>query len=128
MTIQNINGASTAAYSPPQTDTAQRQAAVAARRAEAEKPKAQEVTPDTKKSVAEIQKEDVKKAVDDIQKFVSTKNQDILFTIDEDLDKTVVKVVDRSTKEVIRQYPSEEMLQIAKALDKLQGLLVKQQA
>jgi flagellar protein FlaG len=127
MSIQNINGAPPPGYIQPQVEAAQRQAA-AARRAETEVQKTTEVTPDTKKSVAELQKEDVKKAVDDIQKFVSTKNQDLLFSIDEDLGKTVVKVVDRSTKEIIRQYPSEEMLQIAKALDKLQGLLVKQQA
>ncbi len=127
MSIQNINGATPPGYIQPQVEAAQRQAA-AARRAETEVQKTTEVTPDTKKSVAELQKEDVKKAVDDIQKFVSTKNQDLQFSIDEELGKTVVKVVDRSTKEIIRQYPSEEMLQIAKALDKLQGLLVKQQA
>ncbi|MEN3372861.1 flagellar protein FlaG [Dechloromonas sp. ZS-1] len=127
MSIQNINGAPPPGYIQPQVEAAQRQAA-AARRAETEVQKTTEVTPDTKKSVAELQKEDVKKAVDDIQKFVSTKNQDLQFSIDEELGKTVVKVVDRSTKEIIRQYPSEEMLQIAKALDKLQGLLVKQQA
>ena len=127
MSIQNINSATPPGYIQPQVEAAQRQAA-AARRAETEVQKTTEVTPDTKKSVAELQKEDVKKAVDDIQKFVSTKNQDLQFSIDEELGKTVVKVVDRSTKEIIRQYPSEEMLQIAKALDKLQGLLVKQQA
>ena len=40
----------------------------------------------------------------------------------------MVKVVDQSTKEVIRQIPSEEMLAIAKALDSLKGLLVRQTA
>ncbi len=128
MAIQSISGGNPAAYaSPPPGDQVQRQAA-AAQRAEAEKTAELAPTPETKKSVREIQKEDVKKAVDDVQNFVNTKNQDILFSIDEDLGKTVVKVVDRSTKELIRQFPSEEMLQIAKALDKLQGLLVKQQA
>lgn len=128
MSIQNIGGTNPAAYSSPPVDQAQRKAASAAKRNEAEKPAELAPTPETKKSVSEIQKEDVKKAVDDVQNFVNTKNQDILFSIDEDLGKTVVKVVDRSTKELIRQFPSEEMLQIAKALDKLQGLLVKQQA
>ncbi|UCV10913.1 flagellar protein FlaG [Dechloromonas denitrificans] len=129
MAIQSISGGNPAAYaSPPPGDQVQRQAAAAAQRAEAEKTAELAPTPETKKSVREIQKEDVKKAVDDVQNFVNTKNQDILFSIDEDLGKTVVKVVDRSTKELIRQFPSEDMLQIAKALDKLQGLLVKQQA
>ena len=39
-----------------------------------------------------------------------------------------MKVVDASTDEVIRQIPSEEIISIAKALDKLQGLLVEQKA
>lgn len=72
--------------------------------------------------------EEVESAVKKVQNFVSAKAADIQFSIDEDIGITVVKVIDRGTKEVIRQIPSEEMLEIAKALDKLQGLLVKQQA
>lgn len=128
MAIQSISGGNPTAYVPPSGDQLQRQASPATKQSKIEKPSDLAPTPETKKSVSEIQKEDVKKAVDDVQNFVNTKNQDILFSIDEDLGKTVVKVVDRSTKELIRQFPSEEMLQIAKALDKLQGLLVKQQA
>jgi flagellar protein FlaG len=40
----------------------------------------------------------------------------------------VVKVIDRETQDVIRQIPSQEMLDLAQALDKLQGLLIKQKA
>jgi len=40
----------------------------------------------------------------------------------------VVRVLDDATKEVIRQIPSEEALEIAKALDKLQGVLLRQEA
>jgi len=40
----------------------------------------------------------------------------------------VVKVVDLETKEVIRQIPSPEVLEIAKAVDQLQGLLIRQKA
>lgn len=71
---------------------------------------------------------EVESAVKKVQNFVSAKAADIQFSIDEDIGVTVVKVIDRGTKDVIRQIPSEEMLEIAKALDKLQGLLVKQQA
>ncbi|MFD2272939.1 flagellar protein FlaG [Undibacterium arcticum] len=38
----------------------------------------------------------------------------------------MVKVVDQRTQEVIRQMPSPEALEIAKALDKMQGLLIRQ--
>ncbi|MDA0189672.1 MAG: flagellar protein FlaG, partial [Proteobacteria bacterium] len=59
---------------------------------------------------------------------VSPVASDIQFSIDEDTGTTVVKIIDRTTDEVIRQIPSEEMLDIAKALDRLQGLLIKQKA
>lgn len=72
--------------------------------------------------------EDVQQAMEEVRKAITPVAQDLLFSIDEDTGKTIVKVVDASTDEVIRQIPSEEIISIAKALDKLQGLLVKQQA
>lgn len=72
--------------------------------------------------------EELRAAVEKIQEFVSSTASDIKFSIDEDSGQTVVKVVDRETKEVIRQIPSQEMLDLAQALDKLQGLLIKQKA
>lgn len=50
------------------------------------------------------------------------------FAIDPDSSRTVVKVVDQQTGDVIRQMPSAEALEIAKALDKVQGLLISQRA
>jgi flagellar protein FlaG len=72
--------------------------------------------------------ERLKAAVEKIQEFISATASDIAFSIDEDSGRTVVKVIERESQEVIRQIPSEEMLNLAKALDKLQGLLLKQQA
>ncbi|MDR2613971.1 MAG: flagellar protein FlaG [Candidatus Accumulibacter sp.] len=76
----------------------------------------------------EVDPDELQKSVENIQKFVSMAARDIKFSIDEDSGQTVVKVVDRETEEVIRQIPSEEMLDLAQALDKLQGLLIKQKA
>lgn len=72
--------------------------------------------------------EELRAAVEKIQEFVSSTASDIKFSIDEDSGRTVVKVVDRETQEIIRQIPSQEMLDLAQALDKLQGLLIRQKA
>ena len=72
--------------------------------------------------------EQVQQAMEDVRNAIAPVAQDLLFSIDEDTGKTIVKVVDASTDEVIRQIPSEEIISIAKALDKLQGLLVEQKA
>ena len=60
--------------------------------------------------------------------FVSLVNDSVQFSVDNETGKTVVKVIDKSTEEVLRQIPSEEMLAIAKALDDIKGLLVRQKA
>ncbi|MQY51575.1 flagellar protein FlaG [Rhodocyclus gracilis] len=73
-------------------------------------------------------KEDVKSAVEKVRNFVQASAADIQFSIDQDSHGTIVKVIDRGTGDVIRQIPSKEMVDIAKALDKLQGLFVKQSA
>lgn len=50
------------------------------------------------------------------------------FSIDDDSKQTVVKIVDMNTKEVLRQIPTLEALEIAKSLDKMMGLLISQKA
>ncbi len=50
------------------------------------------------------------------------------FSVDQNSGRNVVKIIDKSTKEVLRQIPSEEAIHIAQALDELneirQGLLL----
>ncbi|MES2153172.1 MAG: flagellar protein FlaG [Pseudomonadota bacterium] len=70
----------------------------------------------------------VKEAVASINKSLQTLSQDLVFTVDHDSNRTIVKVVDQKTKEVIRQIPTPEALEISKALGSLQGLLIKQTA
>lgn len=74
------------------------------------------------------QPDDLEQALQQINDTVQTFSQKLEFSVDKDTEAVVVKVVDRETREVIRQIPSEEVLNIAKALDKLQGLLIKEQA
>lgn len=75
----------------------------------------------TSKSSAEAIKESVQKVND----MVKTMNRELEFSVDSDTNINVVKVLDSQTNEVIRQIPSEAVVQIAKALDQLQGLLIK---
>jgi flagellar protein FlaG len=50
------------------------------------------------------------------------------FSIDDNSGKTIVRVTDKESGELIRQIPSQEMLEIARSIDRLQGMLVKQTA
>jgi flagellar protein FlaG len=73
--------------------------------------------------------EDVSAAVKKMNEAMLGSSQSLQFSIDEDSQDIVVKVIDQSTKEVVRQIPSKEALQIAKSIDKMQqGLLIKETA
>ena len=70
----------------------------------------------------------VKQAVQDINKSLHAPAQGLQFSIDEDSGTTVIKLIDTETMLVLRQIPTVEVMEISKALGKLQGLLVKEQA
>jgi flagellar protein FlaG len=73
-------------------------------------------------------KEALQQALGSINDVLRDRAPGLEFTFDKDDARLVVKVVDRDTNEVIRQMPSREALEIAKALDKLQSLLARQTA
>ncbi|HYD60989.1 MAG TPA: flagellar protein FlaG [Noviherbaspirillum sp.] len=72
--------------------------------------------------------EQVTQALKSINKTLQGLSQGLEFTIDEDSNRTIVKIVDKDTKDVIRQIPTKEALEIAKALDQASGLLIRQKA
>ena len=67
-------------------------------------------------------------AVQAVQHAVEPVARNLQFSIDKETGKTIISVVDAVTKEVIRQIPGEEILAIAKAIDRMQGLLLKLKA
>lgn len=68
-------------------------------------------------------------AVDSLNKALQQSNKNLEFTVDTESKDPVVKLVDSETGDVIRQYPSEEALSIARAIDTFQqGMLIKQEA
>jgi len=72
--------------------------------------------------------EQIRQAVEKIQDAVDNVAHDLHFSIDKDTGKTIIKVMDTHTKEVIRQMPTDEAINIARTLDKVQGLLFNDKA
>lgn len=104
----------------PERQTVNRTAVTDSTRPADEQPKAL--------ATAQAKPEEVAQAVKDVNDFVRPINNALSFSLDQESNQMVVKVIDQGTKEVIRQIPSEEMLALAKALDTMKGLLVRQQA
>lgn len=81
-------------------------------------------------------RDEVSAAVKKMNDAMLGSSQSLQFSIDEESKDVVVKVVDQNTKEVVRQIPSKEALQIAASIDKMQqsqqqsqqGLLIDQTA
>jgi len=71
----------------------------------------------------------LRSAVDSINQALKQSNKNLEFTVDAETKDPVVKLVDSETGDVIRQYPSEEALSIARSIDDFQqGMLIKQEA
>lgn len=67
-------------------------------------------------------------AVKKLNEYVAPALQTIEFSIDDESDRIIVRVVDTETQKVLRQIPNEEVLAISKTLDKLRGLVIRQTA
>jgi len=74
------------------------------------------------------QEQAVQESVDKLNEFISPYVTSLQFSVDKDLGKVVVKIMDNETKEVIKQIPSKEILALTKALSKVSGLFLKQEA
>ncbi len=75
-----------------------------------------------------VDTEQVTSAVSKISDFVQNFQRDLQFSVDQASGRTVIKVVDSETKQVIRQIPSEETLRIAEQLDSPASLMFSEQA
>lgn len=73
--------------------------------------------------------EELKNAVATINQVMQQSNQALEFSVDTDTHRTVVRMVDTSTGELLRQFPSEATLAISRGIEQFQqGLLLQQKA
>ncbi len=55
-------------------------------------------------------------------------NGEAKFEIDREADLIVVKIIDKESKELIRQIPPEEAVKLAKAMNEIEGIIFDQKA
>jgi len=71
----------------------------------------------------EMPKENIQEAVNKLQDYVDKYDRDLKFSIDDDTGRTVVKLLD-SDKNVLKQYPSEDVLSLISNLEQNKGLFI----
>lgn len=75
-----------------------------------------------------VDSDQVKEAARKINEQLTAMRQGLQFSVDEATGHTIVRVLDSETGQTIRQIPSEEALAISQSLERLQGVLLKQEA
>lgn len=67
--------------------------------------------------IADISEEQVKDAVSKLNEYVQSTERTLDFQLDEDSGKTIIKVYDKASEELIRQIPNELALELAQNLN-----------
>jgi flagellar protein FlaG len=66
-----------------------------------------------------IPKDELSGAVSQMKDFAQMLSRELQFDVDDDLGRTVVRVVDKDSGDLIRQIPSDEVLTLAKQMKEM---------
>lgn len=76
--------------------------------------------------ITRLSAEQTQKALQEINQVMEALSISVRFQVDPADQQVVIKVVDQESGKVIRQFPSEEVVRMSKALDNLKGMLFAQ--
>jgi flagellar protein FlaG len=71
----------------------------------------------------ELTKEQLNEMAQSLQDFVKSFNRSLEFSVDDETNRNVITVKDADSGDVVRQIPSQEMLDLIKSLGKTTGVL-----
>lgn len=112
--------------SPPagtdRTGLVQQQVQAAEAKAAKEKERAEKAEQDTR--TQEIAEE----VASGLNELVHELHRELRFSVDQDSGETVIKVIDQETDEVVRQIPSDEVVQLRKRLEEAAGVIFQDSA
>lgn len=72
---------------------------------------------------AKLTRKDVEDMVESLEDFANSVQTRLNFTIDDGTEDVVVKIMDKETDEVIKQFPAEELLKLREKMQDLNGFL-----
>nr|WP_319394185.1 flagellar protein FlaG [uncultured Desulfobacter sp.] len=80
----------------------------------------------SQKDKQQMSTEEVKEVVESFQEMSETIQTKLSFSVDEENNEIVVKIFDKESEELIRQFPSDEMLSLQDKMSDLAGFLFDQ--
>ena len=82
------------------------------------------MTQQAQKEESEIPEKTVQEIANSMNQVASVFNASLSFSVDKPTGKTVIKVTDRETEEVIRQIPPKELLNLIGKMRNMMGILL----
>jgi flagellar protein FlaG len=71
-----------------------------------------------------ITSEQLEQVAQKLQDFVGEMNKSLEFSVDKDSGRDVIKVIDKNSGDLIKQYPTEEVLDLVAKLSEATGNLI----
>lgn len=68
--------------------------------------------------------EQLKKAIAEMNKKINNSNEEAVFGVHEDTNRIMIKIMDKETKEVIKEFPPEKTLDMIARIWEMAGILV----
>ena len=126
MSIESLNMASSVSPEPAtrRTEVQLQEKTSSAERAAAPSAELSELSPE----MIDKTVEKLEDAIDKLNSLMRDGQRALNFSVEKDLNKVIVKVMDVETEEIIRQFPNEEALKFAKHLEGMMGLLFNEKA
>jgi len=72
---------------------------------------------------AEAMRKNLQAAIEHLNKQLASSGRNLGFTMDDVLNRPIVKVTNTQTGELVRQIPSDAVIKVAHTLEELKGLL-----
>ncbi len=86
-----------------------------------------EINQQLREELKKLDKNQIESLLKDIKEKFDYMNKYLKIEIDKDLQEPVIKIIDKKTNEVVRQIPPEYLLELAKRIDELVGLLFRKE-
>lgn len=80
----------------------------------------------TEAKTASVAREQLEQAAARVREAFRATDAQLEIEIEPDLDRVVIKILNGESGEVIRQIPPQEFIELAKELDGLKGLLLRE--
>ncbi len=78
----------------------------------------------SRQAQAQQQSEQLKKAIAEMNRKINNSNEEAVFGVHEDTNRIMIKIMDKETKEVIKEFPPEKTLDMIARIWEMAGILV----